>query len=79
MAGPGLLKRTEAEGLRGPSATAIPCPDCGADAKLTRGALGGPLMVVLRCPRCGGLWLDKGELELLRKIFSAPLERTPAG
>jgi Zn-finger nucleic acid-binding protein len=76
---PGLLKRTEAEGLRGPSATAIPCPDCGADAKLTRGALGGPLMVVLRCPRCGGLWLDKGELELLRKIFSAPLERTPAG
>lgn len=45
----------EREGSRGR------CPRCGT--KLTQRALQG--ITVDECPACGGVWLDRGELETL--------------
>jgi Zn-finger nucleic acid-binding protein len=45
--------------------TALPCPDCGGPLH--------PLNVgggqVDRCGRCGGVWLDAGEVARLRHLF----------
>lgn len=39
------------------------CPKCGADLQETR--VGAAAVDV--CPECKGMWLDAGELELVRK------------
>ena len=40
------------------------CPKCGADLK----EVSREHVAVDVCGECGGLWLDAGELELLRKV-----------
>ena len=43
------------------------CPKCGAD--LEEKAFGEVKVDV--CPECDGVWLDKGEMELLRHVESS--------
>ncbi len=43
------------------------CPRCGADLKEQH----AEQVKIDECPDCGGLWLDKGELEHLRRVNSA--------
>ena len=43
------------------------CPRCGGDMDPVTPE-GDPHLVVDRCPRCEGFWLDPGELDALRKI-----------
>lgn len=40
------------------------CPKCGADLAETEFAH----MKIDRCGECGGVWLDKGELEMLEHV-----------
>ncbi len=40
------------------------CPKCGANLKEVTNAQ----VAVDVCTECGGMWLDAGELELLRKV-----------
>ena len=40
------------------------CPKCGAQLVET----GFHHMKIDRCPDCGGVWLDKGELEMLEHV-----------
>jgi predicted RNA-binding Zn-ribbon protein involved in translation (DUF1610 family) len=42
------------------------CPDDGSlmDKRIVKG------IVTDHCPRCGGVWLDPGELELLNRAIS---------
>lgn len=40
------------------------CPKCGADLKEIKNSE----VAVDVCGECGGMWLDAGELELLRKV-----------
>lgn len=40
------------------------CPKCGADLQ----EVTTHHVVVDACPECGGMWLDAGELEVLRKV-----------
>ncbi|MCC7196231.1 MAG: zf-TFIIB domain-containing protein [Gemmatimonadaceae bacterium] len=40
------------------------CPKCGADLKEHMISH----VAVDVCPECGGVWLDAGELDLLRKV-----------
>ena len=40
------------------------CPKCGADLK----EVGREHVAVDVCPDCGGMWLDAGELDMLRKV-----------
>lgn len=42
------------------------CPKCGADLK----EVSREHVAVDVCGECGGLWLDAGELDLLRKVKS---------
>jgi ribosomal protein L37AE/L43A len=43
------------------------CPRCGSD--LTETHL--EMVKIDECSECGGIWLDKGELEQLRRVNSA--------
>jgi uncharacterized C2H2 Zn-finger protein len=43
------------------------CPRCGADLKEQH----AELVKIDECPDCGGIWLDKGELDQLRRVNSA--------
>jgi hypothetical protein len=43
------------------------CPRCGADLKETH----AEMVKIDECPDCGGVWLDKGELEQLRLVNRA--------
>jgi Zn-finger nucleic acid-binding protein len=46
-----------------------PCVDCmGDDEILMQKTQCGPDLEVDRCPRCGGIWLDNGELETLAAL-----------
>ncbi len=38
------------------------CPVCGIDMLTEEIKLKGPSIVIDHCPACGGIWLDKGEL-----------------
>lgn len=40
------------------------CPKCGFDLKAVR----THHVEVDVCPNCGGMWLDPGELDVLRKV-----------
>jgi ribosomal protein L37AE/L43A len=43
------------------------CPSCGADLKERR----AEQVKIDECTECGGIWLDKGELEQLRRVNQA--------
>ncbi|MDO8803138.1 MAG: zf-TFIIB domain-containing protein [Elusimicrobiota bacterium] len=53
--------------LINPKAEGLACPRC--KNKMSRGGLVNPLLVVDKCPSCGGIWLDPHELDLLRKLL----------
>jgi uncharacterized C2H2 Zn-finger protein len=40
------------------------CPRCGSDLKEQR----AEQVKIDECPECGGIWLDKEELEQLRRV-----------
>lgn len=40
------------------------CPKCGANLK----EIIAHHVAIDVCPECGGMWLDKGEFEVLRKV-----------
>lgn len=40
------------------------CPRCGADLKEQH----VEQVKIDECPECGGIWLDKGELDQLRRV-----------
>ena len=45
------------------------CPRCqGQLREREREVGGGELIVMDACPNCGGIWLDKGELEKLTRL-----------
>jgi len=65
-----LLKQSQGWGsadfnLIDPKASELDCPRC--KNKLTHGGLVNPLLVVEKCPACGGTWLDARELDLVKK------------
>jgi uncharacterized protein len=43
------------------------CPRCGADLKEQH----AEQVRIDECPECGGIWLDKGELDQLRRVNRA--------
>ncbi len=43
------------------------CPRCGADLKENH----AEHVKIDECSECGGIWLDKGELEQLRRVNQA--------
>jgi uncharacterized protein len=43
------------------------CPRCGADLKEHH----AEQVKIDQCPECGGIWLDKGEIEQLRRVNRA--------
>ncbi|MDQ6872458.1 MAG: zf-TFIIB domain-containing protein [Gemmatimonadota bacterium] len=43
------------------------CPNCGADLKEQR----TEQVKIDECPECGGIWLDKGELDQLGRVNRA--------
>ena len=43
------------------------CPRCGGDLKETH----ADMVKIDECPDCGGVWLDKGEIEQLRLVNRA--------
>jgi uncharacterized protein len=43
------------------------CPRCGADLEEQH----AEHVRIDECPECGGIWLDKGELEQLRRVNRA--------
>jgi len=45
------------------------CIDCSGEEEVAMAKTScGPDLEVDRCPRCGGIWLDTGELESLLKL-----------
>jgi len=71
----GALLSVAAKGLRAPSdaqPTDRVCPRC--DKPLAAAKYPQTFVTVDICGKCGGLWLDQGELEELRVVRSA-LER----
>lgn len=46
----------------------ISCPGCGSQTESTEYAYCSQV-VVNRCPNCGGIWLDKGELEAIEVFY----------
>lgn len=52
------------------------CPRCQSDLReRDRETAGGEVVVIDVCPKCGGVWLDKGELEKLTRAESRGDER----
>lgn len=46
----------------------ISCPSCGSKTESTEYAYCSQV-VIDRCPECGGIWLDKGELEAIEIFY----------
>lgn len=62
------------------AATSINCPRCGTAMRERERDLGGGMVVVMDvCPSCGGVWLDKGELEQLTETESRFNSRSNRG
>ena len=64
-------KRAQLDAVRAASASAMACPRCGA--AMTEVAL--EHVKIDRCAGCGGVFLDKGELELVTHAKSGGLFR----
>lgn len=56
-------RRAEIEQREGEPSEPMPCPKC--DGMLVETVLTG--VVIDRCDKCSGVWLDAGELEVLTK------------
>ena len=54
-------------GLIDPKPEGHDCPSC--KAKMSRGGLVNPLLLVDKCEVCEGVWLDARELELVKKLL----------
>lgn len=50
------------------SSRGISCPRCGVPTESTEYAYCSQV-VIDRCPQCGGVWLDKGELEAVEIFY----------
>ncbi|MEJ2695948.1 MAG: zf-TFIIB domain-containing protein [Candidatus Sulfobium sp.] len=50
------------------NARGFPCPSCGAVTESTEYAYCSQV-VIDKCPECGGIWLDKGELEAIEIFY----------
>lgn len=62
------------------AATPVNCPRCGTAMRERERDLGGGMVVVMDvCPQCGGVWLDKGELEQLTEAESRFNSRSNRG
>lgn len=55
-------------GLIEPKAGSHDCPAC--KAKMSRGGLVSPLLLVDKCQVCEGIWLDARELALVKKLLN---------
>ena len=44
---------------------ALSCPECASEELTAVSPVDGGDLVLDRCDRCGGFWLDPGELELI--------------
>ena len=65
-----LLEKLRAQLRKVAEVEALPCLKC--PSKLESFTFHG--IALHRCPQCGGIWLDKGELEtIVRKISRGPL------
>ena len=53
----------------------INCPKCEDVVMMRRFYSPKQVLEIDECPNCAGIWLDAGELELLRKNFSTESER----
>ena len=67
-----LLKQSQGNApaeldLINPKAEGLDCPRC--KNKMSRGGLVDPLLLVDKCPACGGTWLDAHELDLVKKLL----------
>lgn len=52
------------------------CPRCeNALRERERETANGEVVVIDVCPKCGGVWLDKGELEKLTRAESRDYDR----
>lgn len=54
-------------GLIDPKPEGCDCPSC--KAKMSRGGLVNPLLLVDKCQVCEGVWLDARELALVKKLL----------
>ncbi len=45
----------------------IECPKCWVTMRQEEVEVFGPNVVIDTCPKCGGIWLDHGELKKLLK------------
>lgn len=63
--------------VRCPTCSGLPaeCPECKARLAMVP----TPACAIDICPQCEGVWLDKGEIESLRRIQSGPSVPAPAG
>ncbi|TLU66418.1 hypothetical protein FE810_05330 [Thalassotalea litorea] len=53
----------------------INCPKCENVVMMRRFYSPKQVLEIDECPNCAGIWLDSGELELLRENFSSERER----
>ena len=62
-----LGQQTGEGSLLSPKPGPFPCPRCGGETE--KGGLVSPMLVVERCKKCFGTWLDRGEIRVLRKLL----------
>jgi Zn-finger nucleic acid-binding protein len=56
----------------------ISCPGCGADMETKEYAYCSQLMIN-KCTRCGGIWLDRGEVEALEIFYERSRKEAKRG
>jgi Zn-finger nucleic acid-binding protein len=57
-----------------PVAAGLPCPRCGVDLVMSERAG----IEIDYCPKCRGVWLDRGELDKIIERAAAQFEEQPA-
>ena len=64
---PNLVDQAYSMALAG-SKPAVNCPGCSAEMERTEHG-GCSQIMIDNCPKCGGVWLDEGELKALEVFF----------
>lgn len=78
LAGEALLDIEKGPGVEVDREQRLTCPKCG-DVTTMRHFFSPKRQVEIdECQKCGGIWLDYGELGRIRKLYSAPEERKQA-